>query len=151
MTGDAKQAMADADAAMRQREYEKAVKTMLAIQQAQLNAQQAEAARQIVTLPPPRERGPLSVEEALRSRRSVRTFAGGPLTLVEVSQLLWAAQGITSAALATGVPMAFGVLTTNSVEEALERSAAGPANKGREAALAALEMATLVRGLREPA
>lgn len=62
------------------------------------------------------------------------------------------AQGITSAALATGVPMAFGVLTTNSVEEALERSAAGPANKGREAALAALEMATLVRGLsREPA
>jgi SagB-type dehydrogenase family enzyme len=59
---------------------------------------QAEAARQIVTLPPPRERGPLSVEEALRSRRSVRTFAGGPLTRTEVSQLLWAAQGITSAA-----------------------------------------------------
>ncbi len=46
MTGDAKQAMADADAALRQREYEKAVRTMLAIQQAQLNAQQAEAARQ---------------------------------------------------------------------------------------------------------
>ncbi|HSD33702.1 MAG TPA: SagB/ThcOx family dehydrogenase [Gemmatimonadales bacterium] len=59
---------------------------------------QAEAARQIVTLPPPRERGPLSLEEALRSRRSVRRFAGGPLSLVEVSQLLWAAQGTTSAA-----------------------------------------------------
>jgi hypothetical protein len=52
---------------------------------------QADAARQIVTLPPPRERGPLSLEEALRSRRSVRRFAGGPLSLVEVSQLLWAA------------------------------------------------------------
>jgi precorrin-3B methylase len=46
MTGDAKQAIADADAALRQREYEKAVRTMLAVQQAQLNAQQAEAARQ---------------------------------------------------------------------------------------------------------
>jgi hypothetical protein len=46
MSGDAKQAMAEADAALRQREYDKAVKTMLAIQQAQLNAQQAEAARQ---------------------------------------------------------------------------------------------------------
>jgi hypothetical protein len=46
MTGDAKRAIADADAALRQREYEKAVRTMLAVQQAQLNAQQAEAARQ---------------------------------------------------------------------------------------------------------
>ena len=46
LAGNAKQAMADADAALRQREYEKAVRTMLAIQQAQLSAQQAEAARQ---------------------------------------------------------------------------------------------------------
>jgi precorrin-3B methylase len=46
MVGDAKRAIADADAAMRQRDYEKAVKTMLALQQAQLNAQQAELARQ---------------------------------------------------------------------------------------------------------
>ena len=53
------------------------------------------------------------------------------------------AHGITAAAASTGVPMAFGVLTTNSVEEALERAAPGPANKGREAAEAALEMARL--------
>jgi len=53
------------------------------------------------------------------------------------------AHGITAAAAATGVPMAFGVLTTNSAEEALERAAPGDGNKGREAALAALEMATL--------
>lgn len=52
--------------------------------------------------------------------------------------------GITAAAAATGVPMTFGVLTTNSVEEALERAADGEGNKGREAALAALE---LVRAL----
>jgi 6,7-dimethyl-8-ribityllumazine synthase len=53
------------------------------------------------------------------------------------------ANGITQAAASTGVPMAFGVLTTNSAEEALERAAPGPANKGREAADAALEMARL--------
>ena len=53
------------------------------------------------------------------------------------------AHGITAAAAATGVPMSFGVLTTNSVEEALERAGEGEANKGREAALAALEMARL--------
>ena len=53
------------------------------------------------------------------------------------------AHGITAAAAATGVPMAFGVLTTNSVEEAVERAADGEGNKGREAALAALEMARL--------
>jgi 6,7-dimethyl-8-ribityllumazine synthase len=57
------------------------------------------------------------------------------------------AHGITAAAAATGVPMAFGVLTTNSVEEALERAAAGEGNKGREAALAALEMARLFQAI----
>lgn len=60
------------------------------------------------------------------------------------------AHGITDAAAATGVPMTFGVLTTNSVEEALERAGAGPANKGWEAAMAAVEMATLQRALRQP-
>jgi len=57
------------------------------------------------------------------------------------------AHGITAAAAATGVPMAFGVLTTNSVEEAVERAAPGEANKGREAARAAIEMAALFRDL----
>lgn len=50
------------------------------------------------------------------------------------------AHGITAAAAATGVPMTFGVLTTNTEEQALERAGAGDANKGREAALAAIEM-----------
>jgi 6,7-dimethyl-8-ribityllumazine synthase len=53
------------------------------------------------------------------------------------------AHGITAASASTGVPMSFGVLTTNSAEEALERAAPGPANKGREAAEAAMEMARL--------
>ena len=51
--------------------------------------------------------------------------------------------GLTDAAGATGVPMAFGVLTTNSLEEALERAGEGPSNKGWEAAMAAIEMAEI--------
>src|SRR5437870_4946011 len=52
--------------------------------------------------------------------------------------------GLTAASAATGIPMAFGVLTTNSVEEAIARAGDGPSNKGHEAAAAAIEMATLV-------
>ena len=58
------------------------------------------------------------------------------------------AHGLTDAAGVTGVPMAFGVLTTNSVEEALERAGAGTSNKGWEAATAAVEMAALCAKLR---
>ncbi len=58
--------------------------------------------------------------------------------------------GIAEAASACGVPMAFGVLTTNSAEEALERAVDGPGNKGYEAAVAAVEMATLLRQLDQP-
>ena len=55
--------------------------------------------------------------------------------------------GLTTAAAATGVPMSFGVLTTNSVEEALARAGEGPGNKGHEAAVAAIEMAEVVAQL----
>ena len=58
------------------------------------------------------------------------------------------AHGIMSASADTGVPMSFGVLTTNSAEQALERAVPGSANKGWEAAMAAVEMATLRRALR---
>jgi 6,7-dimethyl-8-ribityllumazine synthase len=57
------------------------------------------------------------------------------------------AHGITTAAGDTGVPMAFGVLTTNTVEQAEERAGANDDNKGREAAAAAIEMAALYRRL----
>ena len=60
-----------------------------------------------------------------------------------------ASQGIAQAATTTGVPMAFGVLTTMTEEQAVERSSAGAGNKGREAAAAALEMAALFRQLDE--
>jgi 6,7-dimethyl-8-ribityllumazine synthase len=54
------------------------------------------------------------------------------------------AHGLTAASGETGMPMAFGVLTTNSVEEAIERAVDGPSNKGWEAAAAAIEMADLI-------
>ena len=60
-----------------------------------------------------------------------------------------ACQAIADAAAATGVPMALGVLTTLTEEQATERAAEGPGNKGREAALTAVEMATLFRQLQD--
>ena len=54
------------------------------------------------------------------------------------------AHGVTEAASATGVPMTFGVLTTNSIEEAIERACDGPTNKGWEAAAAAVEMVAVL-------
>jgi 6,7-dimethyl-8-ribityllumazine synthase len=59
-----------------------------------------------------------------------------------------AADGIREAAMGTGVPVIFGVLTTENLEQALERAEAGRGNKGREAALGALEMADLLEKIR---
>lgn len=60
-----------------------------------------------------------------------------------------ACQAIADAASATGVPIALGVLTTLTEEQAMARAVQGPANKGAEAARAAVEMATLFRQLQE--
>src|SRR5919204_3912558 len=56
--------------------------------------------------------------------------------------------GLTAAARLTGVPMAFGVLTTTSIEEAIERAGEGASNKGWEAAAAAVEIATVIAQVR---
>jgi 6,7-dimethyl-8-ribityllumazine synthase len=58
-----------------------------------------------------------------------------------------ASHGIMEAGTATGVPVAFGLLTALTDDQAAERSAPGAGNKGREAALAAVEMATLFRAI----
>jgi 6,7-dimethyl-8-ribityllumazine synthase len=57
------------------------------------------------------------------------------------------AHGLMEVSVATGIPVAFGVLTTTTEQQAIERAAPGPENKGREAALAALEMAGLLAAI----
>lgn len=58
-----------------------------------------------------------------------------------------ASKGIAQVAWQTGVPAAFGVITTETMEQAIERAGSKAGNKGVEAALAAIEMATLLRQL----
>ena len=58
-----------------------------------------------------------------------------------------AAAGVSRAALDTGVPIIFGVLTTDTIEQAIERSGTKAGNKGFDAAVAAIEMADLLRQL----
>lgn len=58
-----------------------------------------------------------------------------------------AASGVSSAALETGVPVIFGVLTTETIEQAIERAGTKAGNAGFEAAETAIEMASLMGGL----
>lgn len=58
-----------------------------------------------------------------------------------------ASKGIANVAWQTGVPAAFGVITTENTEQAIERSGSKAGNKGAEAAMAAIEMASLLRQL----
>jgi 6,7-dimethyl-8-ribityllumazine synthase len=60
-----------------------------------------------------------------------------------------AAKGCGSVAQSTGVPVVFGVLTTNSIEQAVERAGTKAGNKGVDAALAAIELVNLGRALGE--
>ncbi len=56
-------------------------------------------------------------------------------------------KGVASASLETQMPMAFGVLTTDSIEQAIERAGTKSGNKGAEAAMSAIEMARLFKKL----
>jgi len=57
------------------------------------------------------------------------------------------ARGVTQASLDTGVPVVFGVLTCDTLEQATDRAGGAHGNKGADAALAAIEMADLLRKL----
>jgi 6,7-dimethyl-8-ribityllumazine synthase len=61
-----------------------------------------------------------------------------------------AAAGVMQAGLATGVPVIFGILTTDSAEQALDRAGLKGGNKGADAAMAAIEMVNLLARLQEP-
>jgi 6,7-dimethyl-8-ribityllumazine synthase len=60
-----------------------------------------------------------------------------------------AASGISSVALETGIPVIFGVITTETIEQAIERAGTKMGNKGFEAAVSAIEMADLMAKLRK--
>ena len=55
------------------------------------------------------------------------------------------AKGVAHVSLASGLPIAFGVLTTDSIEQAVERAGTKAGNKGWDAALSAIEMVSLER------
>ena len=59
-----------------------------------------------------------------------------------------AAKGLGQVSMQTGVPVAFGVLTTNTLEQAIDRAGAKSGNKGFDAAITAIEMANVMRRLR---
>jgi len=94
---------------------------------------------------------PLAAQHAAESGRFDAVVCLGCLIRGETPHFEYissaVSQGLTTAAAATGIPITFGVLTTNSVEEALARAGDGPTNKGHEAAIAAIEMAEVVAQL----
>src|SRR5207245_3562170 len=94
---------------------------------------------------------PLAAQHAAESARYDAIICLGCLIRGETPHFEYissaVSHGLTQASADTGVPMTFGVLTTNSAEEALARAGDGPANKGWEAAVAAIEMAAIAAEL----
>jgi len=94
---------------------------------------------------------PLAAQHAAESGRFDAVICLGCLIRGETPHMEFiaaaVADSLAASAGATGVPMSFGVLTTNSVEEAIARAGDGPSNKGHEAAAAAIEMASVVAQL----
>jgi SagB-type dehydrogenase family enzyme len=78
-----------------------------------------------IKLPPPQLKGKVSLEEAVAKRRSIRKYCTKPLSLFQLSQVLWSAQGITGAGKLRAAPSAgaaypleiFAVVGRQSVEE----------------------------------
>jgi 6,7-dimethyl-8-ribityllumazine synthase len=60
-----------------------------------------------------------------------------------------AASGLMAVQMETGIPVAFGVLTTNTIEQATDRAGGKDGNKGYDAAITAIEMANMIRRLRK--
>jgi 6,7-dimethyl-8-ribityllumazine synthase len=95
---------------------------------------------------------PLAVREVARSGRYDAVVCVGCVIRGATPHFDYVAgemaSGIASVMRETGVPIGFGVLTTETVDQAIERAGSKAGNKGFEAAMAAVEMANLVRSLR---
>lgn len=91
---------------------------------------------------------PLAVQKAAASGRFEAIVALGAVIRGATPHFEHVAgectKGIAQASLAAGIPVAFGVLTVDSIEQAIERAGTKAGNKGAEAALSALEMVSLL-------
>jgi 6,7-dimethyl-8-ribityllumazine synthase len=95
---------------------------------------------------------PLAARSAAASGRFDAIVALGAVIRGETSHFDFvagqAARGLQEVALSTGVPVSFGVLTTDTVEQALERAGGSLGNKGTDASLAALQMVKVLDDFR---
>ena len=94
---------------------------------------------------------PLAVKKVAESRKPDAIIALGAVIRGGTPHFDYVAgectKGVANVMLDTGVPVSFGVLTTDTIEQAIERSGTKAGNKGAEAALGALEMVSLMRNL----
>jgi len=94
---------------------------------------------------------PLAVEKIAAARRSDGIIALGAVIRGATPHFDYVAgeciRGISAAARAHGIPMGLGVLTVDTIEQAIERAGTKAGNKGEEAALAVIEMINLLRRL----
>lgn len=92
---------------------------------------------------------PVAAKKLAETRRYHALICLGAILRGETSHFEYisaeVARGVQRAALDTGVPMAFGVITVDTLEQAIDRAGAKSGNKGAEAALTAVEMANLLR------
>lgn len=97
---------------------------------------------------------PIAAKRLAASRKFDAVITLGAILRGETSHFEYisseVARGIQLAALETGIPVAFGVLTCDTLEQAIERAGAKSGNKGFEAALTAVEMANLLRAAPKP-
>ncbi len=92
---------------------------------------------------------PLVAKVMAESKRYDAVVALGAVVRGETSHYDYvagnAASGVAQASLSTGVPVIFGILTTDTMDQAVDRAGGKAGNKGYDAAVAAIEMATLLK------
>jgi 6,7-dimethyl-8-ribityllumazine synthase len=96
---------------------------------------------------------PLAAAEAARSKRYDAVICLSAVIRGDTPHFDYvaaeASKGLAHASYDTGVPVSFGVLTTNTLEQAIDRAGAKGGNKGFDAAMCAIEMANLLRAFRQ--
>ncbi len=96
---------------------------------------------------------PVSVAELARQKRHDAIICLGTVIKGDTPHndhiAAEATKGLAQTSLETGVPIAFGILTTNTLEQAIDRAGAKQGNKGYDAAISGVEMGNLMRALRD--